>query len=267
MPWRFAVAVILILGTALGPSVCASDLKPQSRMAIVRGLIAEFASAKTPLPRGEKGLFLKTDGQIDQERLRREITQHGTAVQPNVLIQITKIEFRDKEIAVEINGGGKKKTKWYERVEVGIGSGTTPISTGNKQGTPTGSMVTLVFPEKLPDLTVEEVKQYLAPALDFNPVTPMLTMTRPVPPEFQKAIEEKRAAEGMDRDMVVAALGQPTRKVRETKDGVEQEDWIYGTPPLKVIFVTFEEEEVVRVQEYAGGVAGEAQPPLASDPR
>ncbi|OGB38978.1 MAG: hypothetical protein A2W72_04175 [Burkholderiales bacterium RIFCSPLOWO2_12_67_14] len=92
-------------------------------------------------------------------------------------------------------------------------------------------------------------------------------MTRPVPPEFQKAIEEKRAAEGMDRDMVVAALGQPTRKVRETKDGVEQEDWIYGTPPLKVIFVTFEEEEVVRVQEYAGGVAGEAQPPLASDPR
>ena len=132
MPWRFAVAVILILGTALGPSVCASDLKPQSRMAIVRGLIAEFASAKTPLPRGEKGLFLKTDGQIDQERLRREITQHGTAVQPNVLIQITKIEFRDKEIAIEINGGGKKKTKWYERVEVGIGSGTTPISTGNK---------------------------------------------------------------------------------------------------------------------------------------
>ena len=251
----------------MGPSVCASDLKPQSRMAIVRGLIAEFASAKTPLPRGEKGLFLKTDGQIDQERLRREITQHGTAVQPNVLIQITKIEFRDKEIAVEINGGGKKKTKWYEHVEVGIGYGTTPVSAGNKQGTPTGSTVTLVFPEKLPDLTVEEVKQYLAPALDFNPVTPLLTMTRPVPPEFQKAIEEKRAAEGMDRDMVVAALGQPDRKVRETKNGVEQEDWIYGTPPMKVIFVTFEEEEVVSVQEYAGGVAGEAQPPLPADPR
>ena len=104
-------------------------------------------------------------------------------------------------------------------------------------------------------------------ALDFSPVTPIQTMTRPVPPEFQKAIEEKRAAEGMDRDMVVAALGQPDRKVRETKNGVEQEDWIYGTPPMKVIFVTFEEEEVVSVQEYAGGVAGEAQPPLPSDPR
>jgi len=141
MPWRFAVAVILILGTALGPSVCASDLKPQSRMAIVRGLIAEFASAKTPLPRGEKGLFLKTDGQIDQENLRREITQKGTALPQNVLVQITNIVFRDREILVEINGGGKRKSKWYEHVEVGTGYGTTPISNPNSKGTATGSMM------------------------------------------------------------------------------------------------------------------------------
>ena len=267
MPGRFAVAVSLILGTVSGSGLFASDLKPQSRMEIMRGLIAEYATAKSPLPRGEKGLRLKADSGIEQESLRREITQNGTAVQPNVLIQITKIEFRDKEIAVEINGGSKKKTKWYEHIEVGIGYGTTPISTGNKQGTPTGSTVTLVFPQKLPDLTVEQVKEYLAPVLDFNPRTPIQTMTRPVPPEFQKAIEEKRAVEGMDRDMVVAALGQPERKVRETKDGVEQEDWIYGTPPLKVTFVTFDGEEVVGVQEYTGGVAGEAQPPLQSDPR
>ena len=38
-------------------------------------------------------------------------------------------------------------------------------------------------------------------------------------------------------------------------------------PPLKVTFVTFDGEEVVGVQEYTGGVAGEAQPPLQLDPR
>ena len=264
---RLALTISLVLGTASGVCLFGADLKPKSRMAIMRGLIAEYATAKSPLPRGEKGLFLKADGEIDDERLRREITQEGTAVPPNVLIQITDITIGEKQIAFEINGGGRRKTKWYEHVEVGVGSGTTPISRGDNRGTPTGSTVTLVFPKKLQDMTVEEVKQYLLPVLDFTPVTPIQALTRPIPPEFQAAIEEKRAVEGMDQDMVIAALGQPDRKVRETKDGVEQEDWIYGTPPLRTIFVTFEGEAVVRVEELEGGVTGSAQPPLLTDPR
>jgi len=270
---RVALTASLVLWTASGtglfaPRLFAEDLKPKSRMEIMRGLIAEYATVKAPLPRGEKGLFLKADdAEIDQENLRKQITAEGTAVPPNVLIQITDIVFRDKEIAFEINGGGRKKTKWYEHVEVGVGSGTTPISRGDNRGTPTGSTVTLVFPKKLQDMTVEEVKQYLLPVLDFTAVTPIQTFSKPIPPEFKEAVEAKRAVEGMDRDMVIAALGQPNRKVRETHDGVEQEDWIYGTPPLRTIFVTFEGEEVVRVEEHEGGVTGSAQPPLVTDPR
>lgn len=266
MVCRFALTISLLFSTASAESLFAADLKPKSRMEIMRGLIAEYATVKAPLPRGEKGLFLNTSGAIDQEKLRKEITAEGTAVPPNVLIQITDIVFRDKEIAFEINGGGRKKTKWYDHVEVGVGYGTTPI-TRPDQGTPTGSMVTLVFPKKLQDMTVAEVKEFLVPVLDFTPVTPMQAITAPVPPEFQAAIEEKRAAEGMDRDMVIAALGQPTRKVRETTDGVEQEDWIYGTPPLRTVFVRFESDVVVSVEEYSGGVTGAAQPAIMTDPR
>jgi hypothetical protein len=245
----------------------AVDLKPKSRMDIMRGLIAEYATLKTPLPRGEKGLFVKADGQIEQENLKKEITAEGTALQPNVLIQITDIVFRDKEIAFEINGGGRKKKKWFEHIEVGTGYGTTPVSRGDNQGAPTGSTITLVFPKKLQDMSVDELKEHLLPVLDFTPVTPMQAITAPVPPEFQSAIEEKRAAEGMDRDMVIAALGQPDRKVRETDRGVEQEDWIYGTPPLRTVFVRFEDDVVVSVEEYSGGVTGEALPPIITDPR
>ena len=71
MPGRFAAIVILIVGTVSGSCLFASDLKPQSRMEIMRGLIAEYATAKSPLPRGEKGLRLKADGAIEQESLRR----------------------------------------------------------------------------------------------------------------------------------------------------------------------------------------------------
>jgi hypothetical protein len=263
---RFALTISLVLGATSAQRIFAADLKPRSRMNIMRGLIAEYATVKVPLPRGEKGLFLTSDGDVDQEKLRKEITAEGTAVPPNILIQITDIVFRDKEMAFEINGGGRKKTKWYDHVEVGVGYGTTPI-TRPDQGTPTGSTVTLVFPKKLQDMTVEEVKEYLQPVLDFTPVTPMQAITAPVPPEFQAAIEEKRAAEGMDRDMVIAALGQPDRKVREMVEGIEQEDWIYGTPPLRTVFVRFEGDVVVSVEEYSGGVTGAAQPAVMTDPR
>ena len=257
----------LLAGAALLPSLSwGSQLKPSSRLAIVRALTAEYATSKVPLPKGENGLFLKTNGEVEQKSLTEEITKNGTAVPPNVLVQITGIEFQEQEILFEINGGGKRKTKWYEHVEVGIGYGTHPLGTGADAGTPTGSMITLVFPKKLTDVSVEEVKSYLAPVLDFTAQTPIQTLSRPIPPEFQKAIAAKQAVAGMDRDMVLAAMGQPDRKVREIVDDVEQEEWIYGTPPLKVIFVTFEGDEVVDVQEYLGGVTGKSEQPYPEEP-
>ena len=268
MPVRLVIISILVaVLSAPGPAP-AADLKPASRMAILRGLVAEYASVLAPLPRGEKGLRLNSGGEIDREKLTHELTQEGTAISAGILIQITQIFFRDKEVVFEINGGPKKKTKWYEHIEVGVGSRTTPINNPNDdEGSGRGALITLTFPEKLQDMTVEDLKNYLSPVLDFDAKNPIQTLTVPVPPEFQKAIEEKRAAVGMSQDMVLAALGSPDNKVRETKEGVEQEDWIYGTPPLKVLFVTFEGEEVVDVQEYSGGVRGEAVPSPEKPPR
>src|SRR5437870_4111106 len=144
---RSRMAAAFVMGIALPAVILASDLQPQSRMAIIRGLTAEYATLKIPLPRGKKGLSLTANGQVDQESLKREISQNGTAVQPNILVQITQVEFQDKEIVFEINGGGKRKSKWYDHVEVGIGNNTRPI-TQQATATPTGSSISLVFPQK-----------------------------------------------------------------------------------------------------------------------
>ena len=269
MPRQFRVPFLLVAIVALaGVTGRAQDLKTSSRMTILRGLVAEYGSVLVPLPRGQKGLTLKVDGGIDQDALLHEITHEGTAVPAKTLIQITQITFHDKEIIFEINGGGKKKTKWYEHVEIGVGNNTTPISDPNAHGAAAnGSMITLVFPRKLPDLTVDELKDYLSPVLDFEAKNPIQMIAEPVSPEFQKAIEEKQAVVGMSQDMVRAALGPPDQKVREEKDGVEQEDWIYGAPPMKVTFVTFEEDRVVQVQEASGGVRGQTASYPTEPPR
>jgi hypothetical protein len=251
---------------ALRPVAFTNDLKPQSRMALIRAMVAEYGTLLSPLPRGEKGLFLTVDGQINNDNLTKEITQNGTAVGPQILVQISNIFFRDKEIAVEINGGGKKKTKWYEHIEVGMGGGMTPLSSPDSKP-PVGSMITLVFPDRLQDLTVDEFKQYLSPVLDFTPVNPLQTFFVSIPEEFKIAIERNEAVAGMSPDMVRAALGYPEHKIRETVDGVEQEDWVYRTPPLKVTFVTFEADEVVNIQESYGGVHGHVKEYPRQPPR
>ena len=271
MPRRLVMASILLSVLGVfgpgGPGLQA-QMKPASRMAILRDLVAEYATVLAPLPGGDEGLRLTSEGAIDREKLLHELTQEGTAIPASVLVQITQIQFRDKEIVFEINGGPKKKTKWYEHIEIGMGSRTTPINNPNADTSGgKGSTITLLFDQKLPDLTVEEIKDRLALALDFEANNPIQTITGPIPPEFQKAIEEKQAVVGMNADMVLAALGPPDQKVREAKDGAEQEDWIYGSPPMKVTFVTFEEEEVVGVREYSGGVRGETAPYPSEPPR
>ncbi len=43
----------------------------------------------------------------------------------------------------------------------------------------------------------------------------------------------------MDRNLVLASLERPLKKVRGQKGEDWLEDWIYGEGPHKVIFVTF----------------------------
>lgn len=101
-------------------------------------------------------------------------------------------------------------------------------------------------------MSPDELKKLLGGMLDFSKQrSAAVQWAETLPPEMQKAIKEKRAVVGMDREMVVAALGRPERKVRERdEEGNEVEDWIYGQPPQKTVFVRFSGERVTSVKQY-----------------
>ena len=63
----------------------------------------------------------------------------------------------------------------------------------------------------------------------------------------------------MDRDSALSAKCPPERKVREVRNGAEQEDWIYGLPP-HVLFVTFDGDTVVAVRQYRSLECGSSLP-------
>jgi hypothetical protein len=66
----------------------------------------------------------------------------------------------------------------------------------------------------------------------------------------------------MTRDQVRMAMGMPRDKLRETKDGLDTEDWIYGLPPGKITFVTFANSKVIQVKDSFAGLGGATAPPL-----
>jgi hypothetical protein len=232
----------------------ADRLQPMSRLEIIRFVHGEFARAKRPLPSGKEGFRFQPGKPLDENELRRVLNKGGSAANPGDNVQITQIEFRSHEIFIDINGGGRRKTRLRDRIQISVG-GTMPTSTvtSSPQGYQTvGSTLILDFGKPLPDITADELKGYLSPLLDFSKQrSASVNWVETLPPEIQQAIKDRKAVVGMDRDMVTAAMGRPDKKVRErTEDGLETEDWIYGEPPAKTIFVTFAGEKVIRVKEY-----------------
>ena len=237
-----------------------SRLSPETRLELIRYVSGEFARAKSSLPAGKKGLKVHVGQPVDRKALLKALEDNGAAVNPGDNVQITKLEFGGSEIVVEINGGGDGGRSWRDRIQIsGVGGGM-PVSTSttvSEYGAVAatvnpGITLQLDFGRPLPEMTPDELKLYLGSVLDFSKQrSAAVQWTESLPPEIREAIAQKRAQVGMDEDQVLAALGRPERKVRERQpDGVETEDWIYGQPPGKTIFVRFAHDKVIGISQY-----------------
>ena len=231
-----------------------APLNKEGQIDLIRGLASEIAVAKVALPRGKHGIFLNDKGQIDQAKAKEELRLNGPAVNAGTPVKITKIEFKGDRLTFEINDGGKSGKHWYQHIQVGMGDGTamTPIGStqSNNQTLSYGSYITVTFPARVPNLSADQARQLLSSALDFERHSPTVLYSQATPVKFKEAIKNHEVVAGMNRDAVLSAKGAPDRKVREQQpDGSEKEDWIYGLPP-HVLFVTFEGDTVVRVQQY-----------------
>ena len=151
-------------------------------------------------------------------------------------------------IRFEINGGPVKKQKWYRRISVGVGSAPVPVAPEDEDANPRGSYVDLVFDHYIPDLTPEQFKTLLRPALDFDAKSAVEAYLETVPPKVKVAIQNHQVLVGMNREMVVYSKGRPPKKLREKDGEIEYEEWIYGEPPQDVDFVRMVGDEVVRVE-------------------
>jgi hypothetical protein len=239
-----------------------ATLQEQSKLDLIRYVSGEFAKATRNLPAGKDGFLLYVDKPLSPELLERAVATHGAAVHVGDAAQITKLEFHDHSIAVDVNGGGRGKKHWRDHIQIGMGGSiptarTTTTTPQGENGPPgmqpgMGSTIYLEFTKTIPDLTPDELKKILAPFLDFaKQRSASVQWVDTLPPEMKKAIQERRPTVGMDREEVVAAIGKPEHKVRERdSEGNDIEDWIYGQPPSKTVFVRFMGDRVTSIKQY-----------------
>jgi hypothetical protein len=240
-----------------------ADLSPLSesgKLELIRYVSGEFAKALKSLPGGKDGFILYTSKPLNEEFLDRAVATHGAAVHSGDNVQITKLEFHDKQIVVDLNGGGRGKKRLRDKIHLEMGgvptvrtTQTTPEESGPPGMAPgQGSTLFLDFEKPVPNLSPEELKQLLSPFLDFRKQrSASLQWFDTLSPEMKKAITDRKAVVGMDREMVVAAIGKPDHKIRERDpEGNDIEDWIYGQPPARTMFVRFSGERVTSIKQF-----------------
>lgn len=256
-----SLATLLSFALAGAAFPASEKLTTKERVELIRGLSAEMATLKVLLPRSKKPLPIDSEGNFDKKTWDDIAKEMGPAGRVGDLVQITKVTIENDKLLLEINHGVKSGRKWYERVEVGMGNTTTPISSDGPN-VAAGSNLAVSFPKGVPSLTSAQVKHLLAQVMDFERRTPTEQYVDTLPAPIKKAVSEHRVLEGMDRETVIMAIGKPVRKTRESKDGIDLEDWIYGQPPGKMTFVTFQGAKVVRVKDSYAGLGGSTAPKL-----
>ncbi|MGH9580480.1 MAG: hypothetical protein ACRD2R_05755, partial [Terriglobales bacterium] len=213
------------------------------------GLNAELVFVRHVFPMGEKGLTIRPGGVVTpaDAELRRLLMKNGLAAKPGDRARITSVEIKGSRLLFEINGGPKKKKKWYQRIEISGAGGSSPVAGQPAEFSP-GSVVALEFPNYVPELSVDEVRELLSPVLDFSSTSAAEAYLDTVPPKVREAIRNHEALVGMNREMVIYAKGRPPRKIREREHDLDYEEWIYGDPPQDVEFIRFVGDEVVQVK-------------------
>lgn len=251
----FLLAVLCSSSAQTSPATDASSpdkMTNQTRILVIKSLQAERVFSKVIFPQGEKGLKIK-NGVVSpsQAAIAQQVAENGAAAKPGDRCVISDIKITEKSIVLEINGGPKKKGKWYQHIEVGgMGGGTSPVPGASPQSLDAhGSVVTLEFDKHVPEISGDQVRAMLAPVFDFKALTASEAYEKTLPPKVQAAIRDHKVLVGMDKEMVTYAKGRPQQRIRDKDDqGNDYEEWIYGKPPEEVDFVRFKGNEVARLE-------------------
>ena len=233
-----------------------TPMTERGRRELVRNFEAEQGFAHRVLPIGGQ-LTLAANGNLTPgpDAYKMLIYKKGQAAAPGDRVAVTALEIKGDRIVVDLNGGPYVPHRFLRHIQIGVGGATTANPDLSEQ--PTGCRITVLFEGGTPEVSAPELKALLQPLVDFGVKTGEQAYADTLPAEVKSAIASHEVVVGMSRRMVLASLGQPENKMRETVDGEKTEEWIYGHQPQPIKFVRFVGDRVSQVKVAAAGKAVE----------
>lgn len=235
-------------------SLPTAQMTERGRRELVRMLVAEQGFAHCALPMGA-GITLHANGPIESNaaQYKEMIYKKGESAAPGDRVVITALTVKHDRIVLDLNGGPYVKHRFLRHIQFN----DNPVVADYGEEA-TGSRVTLLFSGAVPEISAPEVKSLLAPVIDFGVKTTEEAYANTLPPILKNAIDAHEVLVGMNHRMVLAAMGEPERKIREQKEGtssgsVAYEEWIYGHQPQTIHFVRFVGDRVTIVEIAALG--------------
>src|SRR5882724_2175188 len=126
-------------------------LSLDQRIELVRGLSAEFATAKIMLPRSRKALPFEENGTWDKKKWEDAVRKDGPAARAGDMVQVTKVDVDDDSITLQLNNGLKKQGSWRDKVQISMG-GVTPQQTNPQANQPhSGTAIVIKFKDSIGD--------------------------------------------------------------------------------------------------------------------
>jgi hypothetical protein len=256
---RLAPAQVFVVGEKSAMSDVSTDFHPtrvelpstpiteRGRRDLIRNLEAEQGFAHRPLPLGDS-LVLMANGNLRPggEAYKQMLYKKGTSAAPGDRVAITKVTVEKDRIILDINGGPYLKHRWLRHIQI---NDNDVVADDGAQVS--GCRVTLQFEGGIPEVSAPEVKALLDPIIDFGVKTSGQAYADTLPQFLKDAIAQHDVLVGMNRKMVIAAMGAPESKLRELEPGSADrhyEEWIYGQAPQTVHFVRFIGDRVTQVR-------------------
>ena len=229
-----------------------APITERGRRELIRNLEAEQGFAHRALPLGED-LILVANGNLrpSGDAYKEMLYKKGQSAAPGDRVVLTAVTVKDDRIVFDLNGGPYLTHRFLRHIDLN----DVPIVPDDGAQV-TGCRVTLLFEGGLPGVSAPEVKALLDPIVDFGVKTSAEAYADSLPAFLKDAVAHHDVLVGMDRKMVLAAMGAPQSKVRELVPGSttrRYEEWIYGQMPQTVRFVRFEGDRVTQMRIAALG--------------
>ena len=225
-------------------------MSERGRRELVRDLESEQGFAHRVLPLGA-AVTLQANGNLTPgpEAYKKLLYEKGQSAGVGDRVAITALEFKRDRLIIDLNGGPYPPHRFLSHVQIGMGPAITPDPNVALSKPVSGCRITLVFEGVLPEVSAPEVKALLYPLVDFGVKSSTEAFADTLPASIRSAIASHEVLVGMSRRMVLASMGAPESKVRESDtSGQRYEEWIYGHQPQTVKFVRFVGDRVSLVK-------------------